>query len=243
MNLNVKRLEISLGALGFSRLQRQVAIDSLYFVRNSSLACLFDWIETHCSGRRQEAVGAYAGISVIGNGAPIKGLIENEILMEVAEDKERGWTEVLNDSDSIRWEQNLVRVAPIALQRLRERFGSCLLNATQNARRAAEAYLLRLQCASPEGISHWYEAHPERGLRQQAEDIAKWPGICHLPSGHRIYAIAIFVLLLWSQETENTTYSFTYSGVLAIPETQLLWRLQLLVDGILKCESKKVSVL
>jgi len=236
MQLNLTRTQASLESLGFKKVRQDIVTFQSYFVRNSSSELLSEWIYLIFGGKKMEKVGAYAVLSAVSRGSLIKGLSESTPLLEIAEDQERGWTEIRNDADSLEWETKLLACIPNAINVLKTQWATPLLQRTLSARKAAEKYFAKLEIEARKGIVVWYSQHPARELKTLASDLSQRPGVCALSNSHWIYEIAIFTILLWAPELEARAWDFNPIRGFSLDQ-QLVWRIQLLVDRIIAREN------
>src|SRR5207248_1369102 len=112
------RLLSSLEQHGFNSGPGLSSQDSFTFVRKSKAPDLFEWIFIEASGKRSEAVVASVATSLTSTILDRRGLAVEHLLMEIAEDQERGWSIVESQAEAREWESRLVGVAPFRADQL-----------------------------------------------------------------------------------------------------------------------------
>jgi hypothetical protein len=206
--------------------------NSLALVRSGYDPSLFEWIIFETAGRENEAVATTVAISVTRH-VPFFRLMELMPLVEIAEDQFRGVTTITDAATADQW---LQRVESAALQRFAAASsgrGLGLLRRTSSARQAVERYLA---CVSSENLSFHglgqlnSRCPPE--IAREARRLAEYPGVLHVFGGNALYLWACTAILLFAGEVEEGGRSFL--GVNPLHNQELMWRIQLLADRLLR---------
>ena len=227
MKTNILRLAKSLEKIDFYPV-RQEANGNIQFSKNESNGGLFDWLSITFAGQNLQHVLAWAAISVIGKGALLKGLAENEVMCEIATNESRCTTLIESDNQSLAWERRLIENLPKSLDSLRVRFGGALLERTLVARQKMAEYTKKL----PSNIVAWYQSLPDTENKKKAQEISRGP-ICHLNDFRMLYEIAVFILLSHGNEVEGDIFNFDGFRPFELMDKNIMWRVDLLVDWML----------
>lgn len=147
-------------------------------VRASTVAGLFDQVWMHTSGRRHEAVTAYAGTSVVW-GRGTKGLVELALLRPPATVDGRGYALVTSEQDAVKWLNALGDSVGEALAAVRDRKGPGLLTRTAEARHRAALYdaLLPPETRDANSVRQWIEERVAADQRIRALQLSDTPGM------------------------------------------------------------------
>jgi hypothetical protein len=237
MHVNLKRVKSKLASLGFEKIRRETETYKTYFARPSSVSDLTEWVFVAFQGKALEYVLPYVAISPIRKGALVKGLVETRFLPEIDEDPKRGRIPVLDDEDSLRWEEKFIEAFPKKLHQLLTDATTSLLQSTADARKAVQLYFQKYTDDSAgTDMLEWYE-NKNLGERTLAREFSHAPGICNLSGAHWIYEIAVFMLLAWSAEIEEKTYEFKGPTPFAVLNREMVLRKELIVDEIIVREN------
>jgi hypothetical protein len=209
--------------------------DSFTFVRKSKSPDLFEWIFVEASGKKSEAVVASVATSLTSRILDRRDLAVERLLMEIAEDQERGWSIVESQAEAREWESRLVDVAPVRADQLTEERGDELLHRTEEARRAVKRYLVHLDLAKPvatqiEQLRH--NADPKQlGV---AERLAWW-----WHCAEDIFALSWLCIVSFEAEVEDPPKSFAVQN----PNfnAELLWRIELIADKLLSSRNETAA--
>jgi hypothetical protein len=229
MHVNLKRLNSKLASLGFEKIRREAETYKTYFGRQSNIPELTEWLYIMFQGKALEDVLPYVAISPVRKGALVKGLTESRFLGEIDEDRL-----VLDDEDSLQWEEKFIEAFPDKLQQLLTDSSTSLLQNTANARKATQLYLQKFNEESAgTDMLDWYENQNLGEWKSLAREFSHAPGICNLGGAHWIYEIAVFMLLAWSAEIEGKTYEFKGPTPFAVLDREMVYRKELIVDEII----------
>jgi hypothetical protein len=186
-------------------------------------------ISVSASGRKGEAVYAYVGVTVIFGENATKGLIELDLLKEIASNKERAWTIIETREQAIAWEKSLARVAPARAEALARDKGPELLERTRDARDAAARYLgLLAPVADPSAVRSALERLSTAEQRETADRWTEYGAIQQMPNGTSAYYVSALAMLVHGEAVEGRPAPFARKK--PIEEDALFWRIQLLVD-------------
>ena len=103
------------------------------FYRPTSNPELFQVVSIDASGKRDEAVAAHAGITLV-RYIFRKGLIDQCVVLDVAEDQERAWTIIETEQEARRWEGQFAQIVPLRAAEYAEQHGPDLLQRTKKVR-------------------------------------------------------------------------------------------------------------
>lgn len=192
---------------------------------------VYELIQCNFSGKRREAAVCRIGASVT-RLIELKGLSESEVLLEVAEDRERGWT-IVESSQKFRiWADHVARVAVEKASRFGDRVGSDLLRRTASIRRQAQRCIGKLirMGSKEEAFERLTDESTETEL-QLAHCLSGWPGVMQVPQSELEYQLACLavVKMLCNEKLPNPTEV----SEMPLQNTQLMWQIQLIVDKLL----------
>lgn len=139
MKVRHKRLAKLLMGHGFTSVSRSQVSHGWTFVRPSHINELFESIIVESQGKRNEAVYASVGLAVTQT-VTYKELGDVQLLEELAEEPQRGWTIIDDDSKAKLWEQKLAAVGPVRAAQLAETLGKQLLQSTAPLRAIVKKY-------------------------------------------------------------------------------------------------------
>lgn len=193
--LSADRVVESLGARHGFTLGWETKVGEFGLVRTSATESLFDQVWVHTSGRRHEAVTAYAGTSVVW-GRGTKGLVELELLRALATVNTRGYALVTSGPAAERWLQVLGDTVDEALTLLRGRKGAELLHSTAEARHGAALYdaLIPSSCQDTESLRAWLAKHVAEDEKKQARQLSTTAGLAMTANDTEFIEFAALVI-------------------------------------------------
>ena len=139
MKVRPKRLASLLTAHGFTSVLRSHLSHGWIFVRPSHVDELFESIIVESQGKRGEAVYASVGIAVTKT-VMYKELGDVQLLEELAEEPQRGWTIIQDDTKARLWEQKLASLGPMRAAQMAVNRGKQLLHETDQLRAIVKRY-------------------------------------------------------------------------------------------------------
>jgi hypothetical protein len=200
-------------------------------VRPDSSMRTIQWIVVDSSGKKGEAAVAYIGVGVTRRIA-FKGLLDLQLLEEIAEDKDRGWTIIITDQDALAWEEKLIRVAPRCAKEFASEHGPILLQRTEAVRNAVGKYLSHLDTEQAiEGQLKSLERRASERMLTDGERLAGWPGVVQIPEASAVYRLACLAIVSFEHEVEENRRPF--AGQNPLEDDGLMWRIQLIADELL----------
>jgi hypothetical protein len=224
------RLLSQLSSHGFATGPTLPAQDSFTFVRQASRPALFEWIVVEASGKKSEAV--YASVATgLTRWMVGRSLAEEALLMELAENQERGWSIIKTDAAARDWESRLVSAALPNLERITLERGVPLLERTEQLRRAVSAYTARLDLTKPmPDLAGALNQHADPKLLGVAQRAAWDVGL-----DEDTYGLAWLCIISYEKVVEEQPTSFFRQNPYTNPE--LLSRLHLVADWIVSSRS------
>jgi hypothetical protein len=231
LKVNQRRLIEPLKAFGFVPGIRTYTVPSFTFVRPSYTNHLFESIIVEAQGKQAEAIVASIGVAVTRT-VKFKIMGDVRLCVEMAEDKERGWTFVRNEEKAKQWENELVRIAPPLVREWATTKGEVVLAATLEARNAVENYMDRLQ---PFGDLREVNERLRRGADSrtiEAADRMYSGGVEGTETAHDIACLAV---LLFSGELENGK---SYFGCSSLDDVSLMQRIKILADRLMMASER-----
>lgn len=217
MKVSPKRLATLLSHERF-RLTYSHDATSDYVYERSGEPGLFERIWVNGRGKSAEAVVCYVGVSVARGLQAVKGLIEIELLQELATEASRGYALITSDPLAREWEQRVVTVAPGRIAALKGRVAASLLQTTENARLSAQEYV--------EEVLRRVDAD-----RTVADALRKAQEATTKAEQQLLYEVVLGVVKRRARAFEGEVYEVGRIGMLNDPE--LLWRVELTVDQLL----------
>lgn len=234
MKIRAQRLLGNLSPHSFSLAGQDDEVGEIVLARHSQLPGLFELALVSSSGKQQEAIVGEVGISVARGYGAIKGLIELQILLELAEVAERGWSIVDTERKAREWEGAFSQLVPERVTELAQKKGKELLETTKSAREAADGYYRRLRHESTAtALSAWLSELVSPEQAEMAEAIAAAPGVVQIRSGLELYRVAALAMVAFSEQQESRTMKRPDDLPMGIPDQHDLWVLQLVVDKLL----------
>lgn len=143
MKLGPLRLLELLQPDGFMRGLFDPRTRDYHYVRPGLFAETFEHIRVKCGGKAGEVAWANAGVSCVKR-SPSRGLIELELMRELATDGERGWADIGSADRARRWEDRLAAIASARATELSRQKAPGLLKRTEEARAMAREYLAQV---------------------------------------------------------------------------------------------------
>jgi hypothetical protein len=208
---------------GFEQGRFDSLVKEYSYVRAGFLAGTFEHIRVKCGGRSGEVAWATVGVSCAKR-CPAKGLIELDLLRELATDNDRGWADVRTVAQARRWEVSLAAIASTRATKLANEMGPALLNRTLAARSMAKKYM---DLAGRWAIQD-LDAKATGEQKELVRRVLDRPGVLACEELRPAYHWAVLLLAVRGEETE-------YSGLSALEvdpfqAEELLWCLHLLAD-------------
>lgn len=231
MKVKAHRLLDGLRGVGFALGFPTYGADSYTFIRSSINDSLYESIIVEAQGRNYEAVYASVGVSVTKT-VMYKGLGDVKVLDEIAEDLERGWTIIVDDSKAREWEANLVRVGPERASEWARLRGNSILKDTEDIRNAIGKYLAIV------GPFKDAEQLSQKVRQQSASCIVELANHLHVggvPGKEDTYQLASLIILRYSEEAEKRSFL----GTNPIHDLCLMDRIKLLADRLLDLPSHR----
>ncbi len=197
------------------------------FSRDWSTGDLFEQIWIHTSGRSDEALTAYAGISVVWGRAP-KGLVELELLKALSTD-ERGYAEIASERDAQQWLATLALCAEPTLVSVRAKAAPRLLEATAEARRVASRYaaLVPRDLDDIAGLRSWAQPDTLTDQQRLAEQLAGIPGLVMSNEDKDYVEVAALLIAGPGRHLPETPETLQASPIANPPAA---WRVSILAD-------------
>lgn len=208
MMISVERLTTLLSPHGFRLIRRNNGCHEVVFGRRSYADDLTERIHIHAQGEAGGAVPARLAILVDGLAA------EWELLTDLAENKERGWTIIDTTEKAIAWEKKLAEVAPARLTELAREKGPNLLARTEHVRSQARAYLAFLgEIGDAHALLPRLRAMATPEQNAEVDRLVQRLAVVYIPNGDPVYKIVGLTLYLFSGKTERDANRFLQSDV------------------------------
>ena len=229
--LKSKSLETQLGLCGFEVSLVDTVSRDVTFERLSELDGLFESIKIKFVGKRSERAGVWIGVAVVPAWLITKGLIELELMLETADDLERGVADVEAEDSLRRFERRLAEAGPARVADLVRRRGSAILERTEKVRSISESYAAEIQklvtASSPSGAVAEVRALLGPSMSVHVTRLAN---CITADSGARgIYELAACALIIFGVAIEKRDFS-TADSV----ETEVRWRMSLITYALWK---------
>lgn len=228
MKLRHTRVMCLLSPHGFNSIARSRVSRGWIFVRPSHREALFESIIVESQGKSGEAVYASVGIAVTQT-VMYKGLGHVQLLEECAEDPQRGWTIIEDDSKAKLWEQTLASVAPLRAAQLADKRGQQLLQATEPLRSSVSRYA---ECLEPNATLRQtlalIQQHGTRELVREAERLCQCPLLEMDGLKALYYQVACHLISCHSMRIESRSFV----GHDPEEDCDLLDRIELLADRL-----------
>jgi hypothetical protein len=206
MKVRPSRLASCLAERGFVQGPEMSSEGSISFVREAKTPEIYEWIIVHAAGKRAEAVSASIVISLTCERPLYKiALAEDRLLLDVADNQERGWSIVETDSAARSWEGKLAEIVPGKLAEFTREFGGELLRRTEDVRRSVKRYCAKLDLSKP--IAVLIDELRPRGdskLLGVAERCA-WE---YHPDAEDIFGLAWLCIVAFEKEIEASPTGF-----------------------------------
>lgn len=223
MSISKQRLERLLSSYGYE--PKRSTPHSFSFVTRRARQELFLELGVDFQGRQNEAVYGSVGISVT-KWIP-RETDDGITLVEIATDKERGWTLIESRGEAVDWENAFVAIAPAAASNLADRVGGSLIQRTTTYREEASQVLLT--CDDADCVEVALDSARDKLSRELIEDayrLAGWPGVVQLEDTEDIYLLSCCLLL-------GFTKGYQTAGEDPLENDALMWRIQLIADGLI----------
>ncbi len=234
MKISCTRAGKLLKAKGFVNRRTSPLVRHCAFVRPDPNPSLYQQIDVSFAGRRGEAVVAHIAASVA-RWIRVKGLSVSRLLGEIAIDQERGWSIIGTRAEADEWERSLADLGPIAVTEFVSEVGAALIERTEAARQVARDRLARLdpgRCVSDQ-IAELERSMPSV-LVAEARRLAAWPGVMQVAEAEGIYALACLSVLHGNDRQSPP-------GQDPLSNDELMWRIQLVADGILSWDANRIA--
>jgi hypothetical protein len=216
--------------LHFERTANQRYSGDLCYTRPSQFPELFEQIQIGSAGRKGEVAYVRARISIIRGPDGFEGLANEELLLELASDQERGWFDFKKPEDAVEWERRIASVAPGRAAELATRMGATLLSLTEQIRSLAGRYASNLRETTTEANQDFLEfqlsqiATPEQN--REATHLAE----SFSDPGDSSYQVGALTLMLFSEKVEGNSKLYFKRSACDDPELHKLF--VILVDRI-----------
>ena len=230
MKVEPSRLANALRDERFQLAQQACGDNAFVLLREDLVPDLFQWIWVNASGKRGEAVFAYAAVSVA-KWIAFKGLMDLRPMIELGENPERGTTIIETDVKAQAWERKLIEYAPQEVSRFAAERGSALLETTKTARRSVAEYLKRVDLSDSAAralLTMWDGA--DETTCTEADRLMNWTAMQQIRGRETLYEMACLWVLRYSSEVDGACVS--YFGQDPLENTDLMWRIQLIVDKL-----------
>ena len=228
-----KRLSELFAAAGFQIASRWYG-DAAWNRWNPVLG-ISEWILVGFSGKRNEAVSTDVGVGITRN---LAFGISHELLVEAADSHEmvdqhgfwspgRGKAILETVELSRAWERRVAEIAPTAAECYARKHRNELLERTIYARQRASELLRQFDANKPR-----FEQIQELKVRYgnayavEAQRLAEWPGVMQVFDADELYVLACFFVLTGDEGP-------AFIGQDPLKNDELMWQIQLVVDGIL----------
>jgi hypothetical protein len=190
---------------------------------------LFEQVWVDFAGKKQEAVTTYAAVSAVW-GESAKGLVELELVLELATVPGRGYALIDDPEELKRWAKGLRTHLPVKLEKLAHDKGSAVLDRTAIARQWVKALVSQLpQSASLVQVRDWAAARITNERRQAAAGLAGFPGVVTSEEDRELYEVAALLIGI-SEGTLPGSKQLLEANPLV--EQEAMWRVQLLADTL-----------
>lgn len=240
MKVNPRRIAAKLAAWGFEPFFFSKISKEFEYVRATSIKDLFEQIWVIAQGKKGEAVYANLAVSVV-KGRATKGLVEIDLLMEMAGVPDRGWTIISSIDEAKLWEKQLAEVAPSRASKLAEEKGPELLERTASARNSVDRYFhfLEEHAGDLDELEEWMMRKASSSTMKRSEQLAEWPGVLQVSGWDQVYRIATLAIVSFAHEVEAQADELVSADPLENPE--LMWRIQILADRLKRIDFGTLS--
>lgn len=190
--------------------RREKRHGGLCFSRKSQSHDLFEQFWIGASGKKGEAAWVTAVVSVLQGPDGFEGLLFEELLFDLASDRERRMYYFKNAKDVAAWEQRVANSAQERARSLAANRGSTLLAATESLRELAAKYTNSLRQTNDEKNQDYLEyqltkiATPEQ-VRHATRLAESASGSC--------YMTAALTLVLFSESIEGDGQRYFHRSV------------------------------
>jgi len=238
MRIKERDIAAALKPLGF---QMQVGLNDVTFVRpNATTAGLFERVECAYVGSRDEAIVLTVALSVVQHtDIQLRGLFERDGWRELCTDRENGYVELQSVGEISEWLAHLVDRAPERFERLVREKSDTLMARTKEVRERAGVVA---DTIVPRRTLADALRDPFAGLTGEETKLAKalmqLPFVVPSEKLWPVSGVAISALIRSGDDTLAQTVSAPtpidrIAQLNSVPD-DLLWRIRLLVDRILK---------
>jgi len=203
---------------------------SFSFIRHRKSDGLYESIVVEFQGKKLDAVFASVGVSVT-KAVMYKVLGDVKLLDEIAEDQQRGWTIITNETKGIEWESAVVRIGPDRAAEWADLRSQVILQSTLESRAAVERYLRII--GSDSSIEDLRRVLLENCNSQLIED-AKQMQVGGVPGTEEAHELACLVVLAYSADVENGR---SFIGINPWNNMTLMERIKILADRLIDRQS------
>jgi hypothetical protein len=223
MRIRCSRLKLLLLPKGFHF--SDFGGSKLTFFRQDSSVDLFQKVQVDCQGTNGEAVYGNVTVSVL-KFLHLKIDIRNH-LTDLDVDKERNWTIIEDSAQAKIWEEQFARIAPAFAEAHARRNGERLLQMTAQARNDASEVLQQIDSTKRlSQLIQEFQATRGRQLLNEAERLARWPGVMQVYDAEELYTVACCAIL-------NSAQGPSFIGQDPLKSDMLMWQIQLVADRLL----------
>jgi hypothetical protein len=201
---------------------------------------LSKWIVASSLGKRGEWLVGKVAITVTKHKlTAFMGLSEEQLLFDVAVDKDSGDTLVTSQAEVVEWEQRLVPVALKAVEELTKQRGPELLSRTSSARKAVDKYLKMLPRGGhlPEILRTLERGSPSE-LLVASRRLAGKPSVVRDEGWEDYYYMTCLCLLKFSDRIEGLRLG---GDEQPLDNKDLMWRIQLFADHLIEAHQMTTS--
>lgn len=204
---------------------------NLRFSRPSSCPDLFEHVWVTGMGKSGNSVACRVGVSIVAGGAyaHAKGLTATQHVFDVDADKTHGFTKLVTQDNARVWSIEAASTAVKVLPAFAGMKGGGLLINTAAAREAAREYKKHLPRRG------WFEFYEECRAEASDEELViaeSLAGAAPSFDNPWVYRLVGLVLARHGQRVEKREHPFANANIHL--DVELLWRVHLLVDGILR---------
>jgi hypothetical protein len=226
MKLDFKHLSHQLAAKQFREQPGNSFKGSRVFVRPDSESDLYQRIDACVAGREADAAFAYIGLSAT-RWMKFKGLCESRILIEIAEDKGRGWT-LISSMDKLRaWEESVIEIGSAAVDRFADQWRKELVTRTSRSReRSRTAIRLIDSTTSIQVQTHAISQMLDPRGRVFAHELTDGPGIVQLPDSRPHYLLGCLALVKTGELIPTSVKD-------VLQDQESMWAIEFTADKIL----------
>lgn len=189
---------------------------------------VYELIRCSFAGKKREAAVCRIGASVT-RVVELKGLSENELLLDVAQNRERGWTIVERDQQLGEWAKSVASVGVPSVRRFADRVAAELLGRTECARVKASRCFSELKgLGAPSEVYQLLMNSSSRAELDLSQRLSEWPGVMQISGSEFEYRLACLAVVKIVRRNDLPDPSNVEDMPLQNP--QLMWEIQLMAD-------------